>query len=243
LSNKFLTVKGAPIVADVLAVILYLILLPRLTACFRNKSLFTGVLVGIIYLVYCLSVLIIRKLPGPVGQKTGARKGWMGFFGVTFGIFVTFMMAESAGFFEMLDNVSGTTQSKTALIALGGMLLWLILAFLYLIVLIVDIKPVSKTTKFADWPVELFALLGVNAMILTTVGFWQAYFSDVEPYEGLAVGGKILIFLLTYIFFMLFFAAPRMTFLLKKPSAAGAVTFIFQIGYYVWHLLSGTAWK
>ena len=90
--------------------------------------------------------------------------------------------------------------------------------------------------------IEFFALLGVNAMILTTVGFWHAYFSDIEPYEGLAMGAKVLIFLLTYIFFMLFFAAPRMLFLLKRPSAVGIATFIVQTGFYIWRLLSGTAW-
>ena len=235
--------KGAPVIADVLAVILYLIFLPRLTAFFLNKSLLNGALVGVIYLIFCVSVVIVRKLPSPADQKTGYPKGWMGFFGINFGIFVTFIMAETAGFFELLDNMSGTIEGNTAAAVLGGVILWLILAFLYMIVLIVDIKPTLPKRKFSNWIIELFALLSVNAMILITVGFWNAYFFYTEPYDGLAMGGKILIFVMTYIFFMLFFAPPRMLFLLKKPGVAGLVTFILQTGYYVWHLLSGTAWN
>ncbi|MCJ7582202.1 MAG: hypothetical protein MUP98_16940 [Candidatus Aminicenantes bacterium] len=235
--------KGAPIFADISAVILYLIFLPRLITFFQKKSLLNGLFVGAIYLIFCVSVVIIRKLPNPADQKTVYSKGWMGFFGINFGIFVTYIMAETSGFFDLLDNMPGTLKGITAAAVMGGVILWLILAFLYMIVLIVNIKPVLPRKKFSTWIIELTALLGVNVMILTTVGFWNAYFFDTEPYVGLATGGKILIFLLTYIFFMLYFAAPRMLFLLKRPGAAGIITFILQTGYYVWNLLSGTAWE
>jgi hypothetical protein len=235
--------KGAPVVADVLAVILYLVFLPSLVDLFLEKSLFNGVLVGLFYLIFCASVVIIRKLPSPADKNTGYNKGWMGFFGVFFGIFVTFMMAETAGFFEQLNNMSGTIDTKTSAIVLGGLILWLIMAFLFMIVLIINLKPIPSKRKFSTWVIEFFSLFGVNAMILMTVGFWSAYFMDIEPYDGLAAGGKILIFLLTYVFFMLFFAPPRMLFLLKKPNVTGVVTFILQTGYYVWNLLSGKAWN
>ncbi|MCJ7680837.1 MAG: hypothetical protein MUP70_08945, partial [Candidatus Aminicenantes bacterium] len=150
---------------------------------------------------------------------------------------------ETAGLFEWLDTISGTLEDKSAALVLGCVILWLILAFLYMIVLIVDIKPSPSKGTFSTWMKELFALLGVNVMILITVGFWHSYFSVVEPYTDLAAGGKILIFLLTYVFFLLFFAAPRMLFLLKRPGVAGVVSFVLQTGYYVWHLLSGTAWN
>jgi len=241
--KKLVFEKGAPVVADVLAVILYLIFLPRLIAFFLNKSWRNGVLVTLVYLIFCASVVVFRKLPNPDDKKTVYRKGWLGFFGLTFGIFVTFMVAETAGLFEMLDNVSGAVESRTALAVLGGMILWLIMAFLYLIVLYVKVNPSQPKKTLSTWMIELFALLGVNAMILITVGFWHSYFYDIEPYDGLALGGKVLIFLLTYIFFMLFFAAPRMLFLLKKPSAIAIVTFIVQTGFYIWRLLSGTAWN
>jgi hypothetical protein len=235
--------KGAPVLADVVTVVLYLLFLPHITAFFTHKSLFKGAVIGLIYLIFCGSVVIIRKLPDPFDRKAGYNRGWMGFFGLFFGIFVTYIVADAAGFFEWLDGVSGTLEGKASAAVLGGMILWLILAFLYLVILLVDIRPGPADKTTSAWISELLALLGVNAMILTTVGFWSANFSDIEPYVGLAVGGKILIFLLTYIFFMLFFAAPRMLFLLKRPGATGVVTFILQTGFYVWHLLSGTAWN
>lgn len=235
--------KGAPVIADITAVIMFIFFLPRLTDFFLGKSLLNGIFIGCVYLFFCAAVVLIRKLPNPAGQKSGYSKGSMGFFGVFFGIFVTYMMAETAGFFNYLDQISGTIENKTAVAVLGGVILWLILAFLYMVILIVDIKPTLAKDKFSTWVIELVSLMLVNAMILVTVGFWNAFFSGTEPYEDLAVGGKILIFLLTYAFFMLFFAAPRMLFMLKRPGAAGIVTFLLQTGYYVWHLLSGTAWK
>jgi len=243
LLKKVLIEKGAPVVADALAVIMYLVFLPHLITFFQKKSLLNGILVGAVYVVFSVSVVIIRKLPVPADQKSGYSKGWMGFFGIFFGIFLTFFMAETAGLFEHLDRMTGAIESKTAVVVLGCVILWLILSFLYMIVLIVDIKPSPLKGTFSTWMKELFALLGVNVMILITVGFWHAYFSAVEPYTDLAAGGKVLIFLLTYVFFMLFFAAPRMLFLLKRPGVAGVVSFVLQTGYYVWHLLSGTAWN
>ncbi|MFC2168177.1 hypothetical protein ACFLRW_04260 [Acidobacteriota bacterium] len=241
--KKIIAEKGAPVIADILTFLLYLILLPHLIDFFLKKSLLSGVLVGFIYLIFCISVVIIRKLPSQDDQKSGYSKGGMAFLGINFGIFLTFMMAETAGIFELIDRMSGTIEGKAAAAVLGGMILWLILAFLYLIILIIDIKPTLSKRKFSTWIFELLSLLGVNAMILTTVGFWSAYFSKIEPYVGLKLSGKILIFLLTYIFFLLFFAAPRMLFLLKRPGAASIVIFILQTGYYIWHFLSCTAWR
>ncbi len=79
-------------------------------------------------------------------------------------------------------------------------------------------------------------------MILAVTAFWNAYFNGIEPYEGLAIGGKILIFMVTYIFFLLFFAPPRMLFLLNKSTNFAWLTFLLQTGYFVWDSLSRLAW-
>jgi hypothetical protein len=80
-------------------------------------------------------------------------------------------------------------------------------------------------------------------MILVTVAYWQATFADTEAYTGLALGGKILIFLVVYAFFMVFFAPPRMLFLLKQPTIPAVLSFLGQTGYFVWNSLDRIAWR
>ena len=111
-----------------------------------------------------------------------------------------------------------------------------------MIVVLVKIKPYISLSNSGILLVEFLAILGVNLMILTVTAFWNAYFNGIEPYEGLAIGGKILIFLVTYIFFLLFFAPSRMLFLLKKSNNFAWLTFLLQTGYFVWDSLSRLAW-
>jgi hypothetical protein len=46
----------------------------------------------------------------------------------------------------------------------------------------------------------------------------------------------------TYAFFLLFFAPPRLVYIAMKPRPASYVSFIIQTVYYVWQLLASTAW-
>jgi len=241
--SESLLFRLIPAVADGAALLLYILLIPRMTGYFQNKSLVHAGLIGGIYILFCYSVLLIRKQPGPPGGKSDPGRGTLGFFGLMFGISVTFMMAESGGLFERLQDMTGVTDTRTSLLVLGGVLLWLILAFLYMLALILNVPPAMERPPGKSAAAEAVGLLGVNAMILITMGFWHSYFSGVEPYEGLAWGGKILIFLLAYVFFMLFFAPPRMLFLRRRPGGIAVVTFIFQTAYFVWDFLSRTAWR
>jgi hypothetical protein len=58
----------------------------------------------------------------------------------------------------------------------------------------------------------------------------------------LGIGAKAIIFIAAYAFFLLFFAPPRLVYVVMRPSPSSYITFIIQTVYYVWRLLAGTAW-
>ena len=234
--------NGSWLVADLIMILTYMVFIPQLSAFFSQKSYFHGGVVTLVYLIFCASVVLIRKLPGADPKKSEYSRGWLAFFAVFFGIFITYIIAETAGFFTRLDSLPGTIEGTVALLVLGGFVLWLLLAFLYLTVVLFKIKPYITLSNSGTLLVEFLGMLGVNLMIITVTAYWNAIFSGIEPYEDLAIGGKILIFLVTYIFFLLFFAPPRMLFLLKKSNQFAWLTFLLQTGYFVWDTLSRLAW-
>lgn len=234
--------NGSWIAADLMMLLSYVVFLPHLSAFFSQKTHFHGGVVTFVYLIFCASVVLIRKLPGADSKKSEYSRGWLAFFAVNFGVFITYIIADTAGFFIKLDSLPGTIEGTVSLLVLAGFFLWLLLAFLYMIVVLVKIKPYTSLSKSGTLQVEFLGILGVNAMIIMVTSFWNANFSGIEPYEGLAVGGKILIFLVTYIFFLLFFAPPRMLFFLKKSNNYTWLIFLLQTGYFVWDSLSRLAW-
>jgi hypothetical protein len=240
--RRGLVSNGSWLVADLMMVLSYLVFVPQLRAFFSQKSYFHGGVVTLVYLIFCASVVLIRKLPGADTKKTEYSRGWLAFFAVNFGIFFTYVIAETAGLFSSLDSLPGTIEGTQALLVLAGFIIWLLLAFLYMVVVLVKIKPLIFLSNSGTLLVEFLGILGVNLMILTVTAFWNGYFNGIEPYEDLAVGGKILIFLVSYIFFLLFFAPPRMIFLLKKSNNFSWLTFLIGTGYFVWDSLSRLAW-
>ncbi|MBN1318282.1 MAG: hypothetical protein JXA42_22565 [Anaerolineales bacterium] len=237
---KTITFNASSLLADVGIFILYLLLLPPLKTLFQLKSTGAGLIIGGIYLLFCFAVYLIRRQPGATGVDSPYSRELLGFLGVIFGIMVVYMMVDGSGMINKLDTVDTGNMSNLAYIGiLLGSLIGLALAFLYTIIVVIDVPPAGQRQFWT----ELVSLLGVNLMILTTVAFWQATFHDTEPYEDLALGGKLLIFVLTYLFFLLFFAPPRMLFLLNKPSLVSVVTFVLQTGYFVWDSVSRFAWR
>ena len=234
--------NGTWLIADIILFLAYVVLLPHLSTFFSKQSFFHGGVVFVVYLIFCASVVLIRKLPGADSKKSEFNRGWLAFFAINFGVFITYVIAETAGFFKKLESIQGTIEGKAALLVLAGFILWLLLAFLYMIVVLVKIKPYTSRSSSGILLVEFLSILGVNIMILTLTAFWNSYFSGIEPYDDLAAGGKILIFLFTFIFFLIFFAPPRMLFILKKRNRFIWLTFFIQTAYFVWDSLSRLAW-
>lgn len=230
-----------PVAVDLISVVLYSAMLPLLVSRFQQKSAVNSLIIGVVYLLFCLSVYIMRRVePGSGDSFSIDSMAVLGFLGAAFGMFLTYMAVESGG---ILDNLEIDLESGAASFGLMlASILWLGLVFLYAGILLIDIQPtISRGTVSAMW-LELFSLIGVNLMIILTAAFWETIFIGTEPYDTVTIGGKILIFIVTFAFFLFFFAPPRMLFLTRNPSLGAIASFLLQTGYYVWGSLSRNAW-
>lgn len=224
-----------PVAADALGVGLYTLVLPRLVVALQRPSLLNAFLIGAVYLLFCGAVYLLRRQPP---RSAPAHQGLMAALGVTFSLFVTYMMADSAGFFANLEGLDPNPGVGAMVAIMVGAVLWLALIALYPTVLTLSVPQDVAATPGRHF----LSLVGVNVMIVVTAAYWQVLFSGTEPYDDLAVGGKVLVFLVVYLFFLLFFAAPRLLAFLKKPTHVALLSFLLQTGYYVWRSLSQSAW-
>jgi hypothetical protein len=235
--------RAIPVVVDLAAIILYRSLAPRLTARFQQKSMINVAIIGGVYLLFCLSVFFIRKLEGEADNAYLESTSALAFFGITFGFFLSFVIADVSGVLDNLDSLGTNMDSAGANIGLlVGSVVWLALVFLYPAVLLVKIEPSISRESSQFFLVEFLTMVGINLMVIVTMAHWDAYFADTEPYEGLGMGAKVLIFVPTFAFFLLFYGPPRLVFLAKNTHTLGFATGMLQLSYFVWNSLSQTAW-
>lgn len=241
---NLLSWRIAPVLADLIGLVLFWALVPRLTTRFQQKATVNALIIGGVFLLFCVAVVFVRRLQGETEGAYIDPGGLSVFLGLMFGILVSFMMAEATGLFENLDTMDLDANNPVVSVGiLAIMLLWLVLIFLYPGILMAKIKPaIGQASGSYAW-IELLSLLGINLMVTVTAAHWQAYFADTTPYEGLGLGAKLLIFAATFVFFLLFYAPPRLLFLNKIKHPSGIVTFLLQLGYIVWQTLTRVAWR
>lgn len=229
--------------ADALAILAYAGASHFLFERFQQRAAGNAVVVGAIYLLFCLSVYVLLRLP--TADHSGPREP--GTFALIsawcFAVLVPAMIAGSSG---VLDRVLATDS-----IATGSPQNWMIVALTVVGLLVVTLYPLSFYLGKASDPlpesahtawIEFAALLGVNLMIVLTAVQWEVFFAGSEPYTGLTWRAKVLIFLVIYLVFLLFVAAPRMVFLERNPGWFAAATFLAETAWFVWSSMAGKAW-
>jgi hypothetical protein len=230
-----------PAVVDLVAMLLFTLLVPGLAERFADSSIVNAVIIGGVYLLFCGAVFLLKRLESGGGSwRSGTGLAALGVF---FGIMIAFLLAETSGLLDEggLDRINTENALHMAGVVFG-VLLWLAFVFLYPVILAADVKPNIGWGTRKYWLFELLGLAGANLMILVATAGWAAMFAGTEPYDDLGFGGKALIFALTYIFFLLFFAPPRLVFVARNPRISSYATFIVQSAYYVWLFVSTTAW-
>ncbi len=229
--------------ADALAVLAYAGASHLLFERFQQKAGGNAVVVGAIYLVFCLSVYVLLRLP--TADHSGPREpGAFAFFSAwCFAVLVPAMIAGSSG---LLDRFLAQDVNAT-----GSPPGWIIVALTVCGFVVVSLYPLSFYLGKASDPIpdstltpwiEFAALLGINLMIVLTAVQWEVFFAGSEPYTGLTWRAKVLIFLVVYLVFLLFVAAPRMVFLERNPGWFAAVTFLAETAWFVWSSMAGKAW-
>jgi hypothetical protein len=235
--------RTIPLIADILAVLLYAMFLPFLSHLFQKSSIFSAALIGLIYLIFCSGVYLGKK--SPHFNACSNKSEWSGLLmasGIGLSIFISYMIAEAAGFFANLDQINADNPAS-AIMILVGVVIWLIFISIYPVILVIESGPHRQSSHWSSFIFQLPALLSINLMIVTTAVYWEVLLANTEPYTDLTVGAKLLIFSAAYLFFLFFFTGPRMLLLAGSSPITAWGGFLLQTGFYVWQTLSGTAWR
>ena len=229
-----------PLAADGCAVALYLYFFPLLTATLQEKKPANGALIGVAYLVFCLSVYVMRKLDATSRQSLSSLRSTLAFLGVCYGFLLTFMIGDTTGILDNPDALDLDLDSlATSLAMLLGVILYFGLIFLYPAVLLRNLKPAHRASRSTRILGRGFSLLGINLMIVLTAAHLEVYFSDAEAVGPLTWGAELLVFLCVFAFILIFYAPPRLLYLLNNPGWAGTLAFLLQTAFYSWRLLTG----
>lgn len=233
----------SPVVADGGAIAGYFLAVDILARRFERTDAANAVILGGSYLLLCASVYVIRRLGA---RQASPSQDWTYFLVVlatAFGVYVVAMAAETSGLIDALEGMDSSLESgRDNLLLTVGVFGSFGLVMLYPLMLIVPARPMLRPGTIGHSLTETAALGGANIMVIVSVAHWEALFADVEPYESINVATKVLIFLPTYAFFLLFYGSPRLLFLLRDRSRLAVATFVVESGTLAWVGLERTAW-
>ena len=232
-----------PILADGAAIAGYLLAVGPLARQFEEKEALNAALLLGSYVVLCVSVFGFRRLEPRTAQ---AGAGWtylLVALATGFSVYILAMGMETSGLIDSLDGMDSSLESgrDNALLLVGTVGAFGIL-MLYPAMFLVPLRSMVRAGSARYLGTETAAFFGANLAIIVSVAHWEAFFADVEPYESITAATKLLIFLPTYVFFLLFYGSPRLLFLLRDRSRMAVATFVIESAVVTWLSLSHTAW-
>ncbi|MBN1879752.1 hypothetical protein JW823_06545 [bacterium] len=238
-----------PVGIDLGCLVLYVLVLPWLTQYMQKKS--PGILLFIcgFYGVFCVSVFVLRSLATIKSTANESVDGLTMFSAVMFSVMMVYIVIDTSGMIRYLTDspMSRISSDHQGLIGFmrftGPIILCFIILAAYPAALLIKPRLTVFSGNTNRFILETMALLGINLMIIVTMAHWSASYQSEVRYTDLRVTGKIFIFLVVYVFFLIFYGAPRWLFFRSNPSISSAISFVFQTGFYVWNSLSKTAWE
>jgi hypothetical protein len=123
----------------------------------------------------------------------------------------------------------------STLFSILGILLFILVLGLFPWALLYKPKPRFVSGSARGILLKALAVLGANAMVLVTAAHWEMQLSDTEP-MGLAIGGRILVFLCAYVIFVMFFAPPRLALISVEGSRWSLATYCVMLAVMIWPL-------
>jgi hypothetical protein len=237
---RWLNSAATPFI-DLLTIVGCSALLPLLVTLF-NKRGWSGFLVVIGgYFFMCAGIFIGKKLePWPLAdQQTGTVKsegGCVIALSWPYAIFVVVMGLDSGGAFKrnsemwtQLDNLTGGSN----LILIPVILVFLIILILFPLLLMMKPKFSIRHGRPAHTLLRLFSVTSIDLMALITAAYWQWQLSGSEPMQ-IGLAGKILVFLLGYVIFLMLYAPPRLALISLEPSRWSFTGYAILLGYILW---------
>lgn len=249
---KPLTTLGTflPVAIDAAVIVSFIWLLP-LVANLLSTGHASGIaVIAGAYFAMCGGLWLMKLIHHPLAQAeeetTPEAKSKDEFsiqgcalaIALPFGFFVIAMMVSSSGTpadaNAGLDALTALGEAQPLLYALFA-LLFVLIAGAFVAALLAKPKPRLAPGTGAALGAQAFGVLGIDAMVLVTAAFWESELADAEP-MGLALGGRILVFAASYVFFLMFYAPPRLALLSVEPVKYSLYTFLAMLAVVVWRL-------
>ena len=226
---------------DLLTIVLYSTLLPILVLIFSRRKIFGSLVVGGGYLLMCVGIFVGKRLQAwpQVGQNENSvekRSGWVTVLSWPYAIFVVVMIFETGGAFvkgsdlgDWLDKLAG----GSTLTLLLAVIVFLVILVLFPLLLLMKARPRIRYDRISHTLFRMFSITSVDLMVLITAAYWEWQLADSQPMP-IGLAGKILVFGLGYVVFLMFYAPPRLALISLEPSRWSFAGYAILLGYILW---------
>ena len=226
--------KNIPsLLADLAGLGLAYLLIPLLSRQFQDLSFGNSVLMGVFFLLFCLSVFAIKKLRPLSGREIALpaflfEKNILGALGVLFALSISAATAYVVGFLDSVVAINRglLDEPSVTIYLLLTPASWFGLALIYMLLLTSDTEATVEPTTARYWLVSLMGLTGVNLMGVVFTAVWQALWARLSGIQG--AGYFLFLNLVLYLFLL---GPPRLFYLVRNHRLVSVITFLPFILY------------
>lgn len=243
------------LIADACTIAGFYLAVPWLISRFAAQDTMNLLVVSAAYLLMCAGLWAGKKYAPPKHARTNGKADKQGeasssdeescsgcttALSIPFAFMALVMVIEGAG--AMGGNEQNTKAFDNFLehngtigpIAIIGALL---VIAVFPILMYWKPKPAAKPRGAArGFIITALSALAINTMVWVTTAYWEWQFSETEPMD-VAIGGKILVWVLGYAVMLMFFAPPRLALITLSPSRWAYVSFAVVLGVAVWRMM------
>lgn len=199
-----------------------------------------AVIIFAAYLAMCVGVVLARRIerPAAAADTTERSMGCTAGLALPFGAFVVLLIMQSSG---VLDDATpwvaalrGADGGGIVLGTVGSLLVILVFGLFPWAMLFTPARLIPAGSPRAALQ-KFTAVVLINTMALVTAAYFHSEFSGLEP-MNLAIGGRILVFACSYVFFLLFYAPPRLALIEVEGNRHSLWSFLIMLALFVWPL-------
>lgn len=228
-----------PILADLIGLALAFFLLPALGERFQDLDFINSVILGLFFLLFCLSVFGIKKLrPALLYDDKGIfsyllRKRTLSALGVFFSLVLTVALGYVVGFLDSVVAINRglLDEPSVTMYLLLTPASWFGLALIYMLLLASETEATVARGTSRYWLISLLGLSGVNLMAVSLAASGQAVVARLSPSAPLPLAALFFIFLL------LLFGPPRLLYQARQNAAGGWLTFLPLLAFLAYRMV------
>jgi len=168
------------------------------------------------------------------GQSTDCALG----LAIPFSLFVITITIVSSGLLEEATpwlKAAKELPGGDAILSVAGLLGFFLFLGLFPAVLLSSPKPTIPAGTPRAFTARVTALILGNSMVLVTAAYWQGHLTGAEP-MGIALGGRILVFVLVYAVFLMFYLPPGLAVAVIEGSNNSVWSLLIALAVLIWPL-------